>query len=352
MCKDKLKEIVQNFNIDSPVEAIVPFGNGNINTTFKITLESKKSYILQKINKYVFKQPEDVVENITRVIDYIGSYELSFIKTKNNKNFYLDDDNEYYRMYKFIESSTTYDKTDNQEIIYNAGKAFGSFIKKLDSYPVYNLHTTIKDFHNTKKRYDDLINAFNNSSCKENKLIKGIVEELLSFKDIATRLSILEEKQQIKTRVIHNDTKLNNVLFDANSNNYICVIDLDTIMEGLVAYDYGDALRSIASTKDETSIDFQNIHIDLEKTKSFTKGFISETKNILTKEEKESLIYGVISMPVELSLRFLTDYLLGNPYFKIKYQNQNLDRCLNQLYLAKDILKNIDSIKKIIEEKQ
>ncbi len=352
MDKDKLKEIVLNFNIDSSVESIVPFGNGNINTTFKITLESKKSYILQKINKYVFKQPEDVVENITRVIDYIGSYKLSFIKTKDNKNFYFGDDNEYYRMYKFIEFSTTYDKTDNQEIIYNAGKAFGSFIKKLDLYPVYSLHTTIKDFHNTKKRYVDLINAFNNSSYKDNKFIKEIVEELLSVKDVATKLSILEEKQQIKTRVIHNDTKLNNVLFDVNSNDYICVIDLDTIMGGLIAYDFGDAIRSIASTKDETSIDFLNIKIDLEKTKSFTKGFMSETKNILTKEEKESLIYGVISMPVELSIRFLTDYLLGNPYFKIKYQNQNLDRCLNQLYLAKDILKNIDLIKKIIEEEQ
>lgn len=327
-----------------------PITEGNINTTFllKIYIANNESkYILQKINKTVFKQPVEVINNATLILDYINNKSLFYLKTKNNLNYYIDDNGDYWRVYNYVKNSVSFSTTQNLNLIEQTGKAFGNFFYELSDFAPNQLNITIKDFHNTKKRFEYLESIINNNPARL-KYANKECNLLLLLKSESLELQNMVDNSQLPIRVTHNDTKSNNVLFNTNTNEYITVIDFDTVMPGIIAHDFGDGARSICASLDENSDDFDSIYFDLNKFDSFAKGFLNECNHVLTQTEKESLYSGILTITTELSVRFLTDFLENDKYFKIDYPMHNLIRAKNQLTLAYDIYSKTKEIKNII----
>jgi hypothetical protein len=321
----------------------------------------EKKYFLQRMNKNVFKNPEQVMDNIIRVTHYIREnikekglstkkFVLRAFLSVTGDPFIVDDVGEYWRCYRFIPDSITYDATDDLQIIENAGQAFGRFQNCLDGFDANSLFITIPNFHNTKKRYDALRDIIEKDPRGRVASLWKEIETLYSFEDQVTKIQEMLDDGVIPTRVTHNDTKCNNVSFDKNTGEALAVLDLDTVMPGSVAYDFGDAIRFIANTTLEDDPDLRHVAIDLEKYEAFTKGFVTELKDTLTDDEKSILNLGVLTMTVELAVRFLTDYIAGDVYFKIKYPGHNLDRAHNQIALSKDIFAKFDQLEEIIKK--
>lgn len=350
-----LKEIYTHFSIEADIE---PYGNGHINDTY--LCENTPRYILQKINSNVFKKPDEVMENIYKITKHlrkkIEAYggnpdreTLTVIPTIDGKNFYKDSEDNYFRMYTFVENSLSYDFVENPIQLYHAGKAFGKFQNMLSDFPADELHETIIDFHNTPERVNQLLTAEKNDDAGR----RASVEKELNFaKKYAEKYANLIcsglNDGSIKLRVTHNDTKLNNVLFDANTKEGLCVIDLDTVMPGSLLCDFGDALRFGASSSAEDETDLDKVYFDLEKFEQFAKGFLEEVASCLTEREIELLPYSALILTYECGIRFLADYLNGDKYFKIHRENHNLDRARNQFKLVYDIESKLEDMKKIV----
>lgn len=359
----KLEELINKFNINGEIIDISCCNVGNINRTYIISMLDNKNninkYILQKINTTVFHEPYLLMQNIENVTNYCKEYlktnnkeyergTLTVIRTKDNSNVFRTEEDEYYRMYNFLINTKTYNKPENIEMFYNAGKAFGRFVKMLDQYPMECLYETIPNFHNTKIRYDDFIKSIKKDPCNR---VKDVKEEIKYFFDKKDSLGIIVdeiEKGNIPIRVTHNDTKINNVLIDTKTNEAVCVIDLDTVMPGSALYDFGDAIRSGAALTVEDDKEFEKAGINLDYFESFTKAYLSETADILTNTEIEYLAFSCILLTTELAMRFLTDYINGDTYFKCDYKNHNLDRCRNQIALAKDMENKYEYMNNII----
>ena len=321
----------------------------------------EKKYVIQKINPFVFRHISNLMVNIENVTDHIikkmqekgidnPNGVLRFCRTKENRSYIVDEYGKYYRIYHFIDNSITYDHTSNLDIIKESGIAFGEFQNYLKDFPIDELYITIPNFHNTFKRYNALKKA-----CKEDENyryngVKDLVDKYNSLYDDAIKLYDMYEKGLLPLRVTHNDTRINNILFDISSKHHLAVIDLDTVMPGLVGFDFGDAIRFSCSTAQEDEKDLDKVTIDLDKFKAFSLGFLSQTKDALTKDEISSLVDGVISITLECGVRFLTDYLRGDEYFKTEYPGHNLIRSKCQLKLATEMLVKKDEMKKIIEE--
>ncbi len=360
-----VKEICESFSIEGKYVNCSELSTGIINSTYQVQYvrdgEDKK-YILQRINKRVFTQPERVMDNILRVTQYIREQiddkHLSskkfvlraFLSKTSGKPFVVDDEGEYWRCYRFIPNSTTYDTVDDLNIIEGAGRAFGRFQNYLDGFDASSLFTTIPDFHNTIKRYDAFKKAVNKNPCDRVKRVKEEIDKLLSFEEKAVKLQRYLDSGEIPIRVTHNDTKCNNVSFDKTTGEALAVLDLDTVMPGAVAHDFGDAIRFVANTLLEDDPDYENVKLDIDKYEAFTRGFISEVKGTLTDLEKSTMNLGVFTITVELAVRFLTDYLMGDTYFKIKYPGHNVDRARNQIALAEDINKKEKTLDEIINK--
>lgn len=350
-----LNKVLRKFIIESSINN---YGNGHINDTY---LTDTQNYILQRINTNIFKNPYNLMENIENVTAFLRKKikanggdvtreTMSVIRTLDNERFYKYDDNNCFRLYTFIKNTKTVEKVENPEDMYNAGVGFGKFLAMLNDYPVENLHETIKDFHNTPKRLNDLKIAIIEDKAGRVASVKDEIDFALSCEEM-TGIVVDELKSgKLPMRVTHNDTKINNVLFDEKTGKAICVIDLDTVMPGSLLYDFGDALRIGASSADEDETNLDIVEFDIELIKNFAKGYIEETSNYLTDTEKELLGFSAKLMTYECGIRFLTDYLNGDTYFKIHREHHNLDRARNQFKLVRDFDKKEAEINKIIKD--
>ncbi|HBL83912.1 MAG: hypothetical protein A2Y17_00355 [Clostridiales bacterium GWF2_38_85] len=362
--RDKLIAVCRKFRVDGDCVDWRAISNGLINDSYWMEFrkdERDKQYVLQRINLHVFKSPDKVMENIERVTDYIKSKcknsgnsskrsYMTFYHTKDNKNYYIDDNNDFWRISKYIQNSIIIDDTDDLDIIREIGFAFGQFQEKLSDFPAEMLYETIKDFHTTTKRYQAFKKSIEESNIERLIIAKNEIDYLLSVEEQACKLTIMAENRLLPYRVTHNDTKCNNVLLDEDTRKALCVIDLDTVMPGLVMHDFGDAARYICNNACEDSRDLNKVHIDISKFRAFTEGFLLPIKHTLTELEIEYMAYGVFVMATELATRFLTDYLNGDKYFKINYTDHNLARARCQIALAKDIYSNMNLMNKIVYE--
>lgn len=360
-----IEKICSHFNIAGKYVKCKELTTGNINNTYRVDYVrdgQDKSYILQRINKSVFLNPEKVMDNIVKVTDYVRKkIEEKGLSTKkmvlrafeskeDGKPFVVDDLGEYWRCYRFIQNSETYDTSESLVVIERVGQAFGRFQNCLDGFEAQSLFITIPDFHNTAKRYQAFEQVVKKDEFDRVKLVKEEIYTLSCMKEMACILQTKLDQGKIPLRVTHNDTKCNNVSFDKTTHEALAVLDLDTVMPGAIAYDFGDAIRFIANTVIEDDPDVDKVRLDLDKYEAFTKGFVTEVQEKLTEEEKNTLNLGVFTMTVELAIRFLTDYLDGDKYFKTRYPGHNVDRMRNQIALAKDILKKQAEMEKIIKK--
>ena len=349
--------ISEELEIPGEIIGVKALSNGHINTTLKIDVSNEgkiKSYILQKINTNVFKKPDELMQNILSVTEFIKEHSgkksrksLKFLKGKNGKG-YVQIDDDYYRAYEYVNNSETYDITENLDIIYETGLAFGEFQTQLRHFDSTKLFETIPNFHNTPKRFFDLQLAISNDVMGRYEGVRNLADQYLSLYEPAVEMYNQYLSGALPSRVTHNDTKCNNVLFDINTKKHICVIDLDTVMPGLAGFDFGDGIRFIASTATEDERDLSKVSLDLSKFESFTKGFLDGCAATLTEHEIETLPLGAITMTAECGSRFLADYLSGDTYFKINYPEHNLDRARCQLKLAQDMLDKYSKMQEIV----
>lgn len=354
-----MKAICSRFNFEGEFVSAEPYGGGHINDTYKVVYkeaEKENWYILQRINSNVFKNPAGVMENIGRVTSYLNElkeeneYEvMELIYTTDGDTFFEENGN-YYRAFVFVKDAVSYNYSKDLETIYESGKAFGNFQKMLANFPLKDLHETIPNFHHTYERYKTFCRSLEKDAHFRKEECLDEIKFALSHEDL-THLVVDEmEKGTIPVRVTHNDTKINNVLFDVHTGKGKCVIDLDTVMPGSALYDYGDSIRSSAATAIEDEPDLDKVWWDKDRFTAFTKGFLSEIGPSLTDKEKELLPYAGILITYEIGLRFLTDFLDGDVYFKTHYPKHNLVRAKNQFKFVADMEKNIEEIKKIVAE--
>ena len=346
-------DVMKKFGITAKEDGISHYGNGHINDTFLVVADDEKRYILQRINVNVFRDPEMLMGNITAVTEYMKEHgnareKLYVIPSVDGKS-YVVHEGEYFRVYNFIDA-ISHDSDTTGTLLYNAGAAFGNFQNTLDGFDASVLGETIPNFHNTKKRYADFAEAVEKNLSGRKDSAK---EEIAIAQSFEKYVSIVVDAIADKTmplRVTHNDTKLNNVLFDRVTNECVCVIDLDTVMPGSLLYDFGDALRFCASSAAEDETDLDKVYFDIEKYKKFAGGFLSELGKKLTEKEKALLPFSAMLMTYECGIRFLGDYINGDTYFKIKHPTHNLDRARNQLKLAKDIEAKLPELEKLTYE--
>ena len=325
------------------------FGQGHINQTLKLTTDTGSEYILQRINKYVFHNPVQLMENACAITDFLRQkdpdprHTLHFISTRDGKGYYQDEHGEFWRMYEFVDGLSL-DNPETDDDLYQSALAFGRFQMLLEDFPATSLHETIPEFHNTVDRYRLLQESVEKDPCGRLKNVGPELEFLMQHKELGCTLQYMREQGLLPLRVTHNDTKLNNVLLDCSTRQSLCVLDLDTVMPGLSLYDFGDSIRFGASTGGEAGLDSR---LDLHLFQVYTEGFLSTATN-LTDKEIEMLPLSTFVITLELATRFLKDYLDGDLYFKISAPDQNLQRARSQITLAADMLKKQDDMKRIV----
>ena len=336
-----LEDAIYAFGFGNRCSYVKPFGAGHINETYAVYMPGQDgdelSYVLQRVNSNVFKDPAGVMDNIFGVTEYLRNVirreggdpdreTLSYIKTKSGCNYFEDSEGEPWRCYNFIPDSVCYQLVEKPEQFYQSGSSFGHFLKQLCDYPASRLNETIPDFHNTVKRFD----AFQVALKRDLKNRAASCQPEIDFALAREKdCGVLVEQQNagiLPLRVTHNDTKLNNILFDEKTGKGLCIIDLDTIMPGLAANDFGDSIRFGAATAEEDEPNLDLMHFDISLYELYVKGYLEETKDVLTEAEIKSLPWGARLMTLECGIRFLTDYLQGDTYFKTDYPEHNLVR--------------------------
>ena len=350
-----INEVISSFDVEATAE---PYANGHINDTY---VTNSPRYILQRINNSIFPNVTGLMNNIEYVTEFLkekiqkrgGDIEretLSIIRTADGKNYFETSDGKYFRMYKFIEDTVTYQSIEKKEQFYSCAKAFGKFQKQLADFDVSKLIEIIPDFHNTPKRLETLKKTISDDVCGRKKDVEKEIEFALSMGEYADVITSLLGTKEVPLRVTHNDTKLNNVLFDKKTDEAICVIDLDTVMPGSLLYDFGDAIRFGATTAKEDETDLSKVHFDISLFEAYAKGFLEELGDSITKKEKELLPISALLLTYECGIRFLTDYLQGATYFRIKREHHNLDRCRTQFKLVYEMENALGDMAKIIEK--
>lgn len=352
-------QICKDFCIKGEFSGYEVIGTGNINTTYKVHTEDdigKHQYLIQKINKNVFKRPEHIMENIAKINEYIDTSSvdseliiLHFIKSHGGKLYHVDEDGNFWRACKFFDCEC-FNTTDNLSVVEETGRAFGEFQYLLSGFDASLLHITIPNFHNTKKRIENLEKTIKYALVDRKIEAKDDIEYILSNKEIALTLCKLYAENKLPLRVTHNDTKCNNVIFHKDTLKALAVIDLDTIMPGLCAYDFGDGARSICSVTDEDEIDLTKVSFDLKRFERFTKGYFKFLKNTVNEYERDTFALSVYVMTIELASRFLQDYLNGDVYFKVRKTKHNLIRARCQIALCKDIYNKLDEMNEIVKK--
>ncbi len=363
-----IEQIIKNFNIDGKIVEVSENNSGNINSTYVVTIElsnkKSKKYLVQKINTNVFSEPYKLMKNIEDITDYLevqmqkegdtAHKVLKVIKTKSGKSLcYITNDlgeRDYYRVYEYIDNAVSYDNSTDKNIVYNTGKAFGNFQRLLQNYPIKRLTETIKDFHITDKRYRQLMEDIKIDSENRAMEVAPEIVFILMREEICSLITERLGTESIPLRVTHNDTKVNNVMMNKKTGDYLAVIDLDTVMPGSMLFDYGDGVRSTAASAKEDETDLDKVSLNLELFEAYTKGYLSEMANSITYEELSLMGESIRIITLELAIRFLNDYINGDTYFKTNYEKHNLDRARNQIALVKDIESKMEYIKTYIRK--
>lgn len=355
----KTLDAFSKFDTNETVIGCAPYGNGHINDTFlvssKDSIGADKRYILQSINTNVFKKPQEVMHNIELVTSYLKSQTdderkvLSLVYTKDRKPYYTDSEGRFWRLYDFVEDSLCLESPETTEDFYQSAIAFGEFQQLLNSFPVEKLFETIPDFHNTPDRYEKFLKAVEKDVCGRAADVAKEIAFVNERKDFYSVLFDNNKNGALPLRVTHNDTKINNVMLDSKTRTALCVIDLDTIMPGFSVNDFGDSIRFGASTAAEDEKDLSKVEMDINLFETYAKGFIKGCGGLLTEEEIMLMPEGAKMMTVECGMRFLTDYLEGDTYFKTKHPEHNLDRCRTQFKLVADMEEKWDRMKEIVK---
>lgn len=341
-----IDDVARRFVIDGEFARAAPYGSGHINDTYCVIFHQRglpARYILQRINHSVFKDPAALMENIERVTTYLaaqvagepdcGRRVLTLIPAHDGRAWHIDQEGRYWRTYRFIEGARTYDAVETAEQAFQAARAFGRFQNLLVGLPAPRLHDTIPDFHHTPKRFEALQKAIDADAVGRAVLAKPEIEFALAHRSIT---GILLDAN-LSERVTHNDTKFNNVMLDDTTGEGICVIDLDTVMPGLALYDFGDMVRTTTSPAVEDEQDLSRVTMQFPMFEALVRGYLSSAGEFLTKEEKELLVFSGKLITFEIGIRFLTDYLAGDTYFKVHRPGHNLDRCRTQFKLVESI---------------
>jgi len=360
---EEVRELAGRFAPQGCVGTPEPFGGGHINDTYLFSRECEcgAQYVLQRINKNAFPNPEWVMDNMLRVTEYLRDRiierggdpvreTLKLLKTRDGQFFAVDRNGDYWRSYSFVSDSISYDSCDDPRIFCESGHAFGRFLSMLDGFDAASLHETIARFHDTPNRFRALHEAVEKDACGRAGEVRGLIEALFAREGFASTLTDALEKGELPLRVTHNDTKLNNVLIDEKTGHAVCVIDLDTVMPGLCAYDFGDAIRYGASTAAEDEKDLSKVHLSMPFFRAYAEGYLSEVRGALTENEVDSLPVGAQMMTLEVAVRFLTDYLNGDVYFKTKYPEHNLVRAKTQLKLLEEMEAHMDEMLSCVRE--
>ena len=353
-----LKEIGEKFRLPGKIYSYDAIIMGNINSTYKVTYtqedNSLKSYLFQRVNTNVFKNPVEIMENIERVTTFIRNkypdqVTLYFYHTDEGLNYYLYEKDTFWRVVNYVDS-VTFNSSDDLGVIEATGRAFGTFQTQLSDFDGSVLHETIPDFHNTKKRLDTFFAHVAEDPCGRVAEVQREISYLSSAREKAAELSVQFANGEIPKRVTHNDTKCNNVLFDRVTKEPLVVIDLDTIMPGMSMYDFADAVRFIANTAVEDEPDTSKVFFDTAKFRAFAKGFIGAIYNSLEPIEINNLVKATFSITIELASRFLDDYITGDNYFRCAYPKHNLVRTRCQLKLAEDIERKWEELEYIVQD--
>ncbi|MEG0571274.1 MAG: aminoglycoside phosphotransferase family protein [Oscillospiraceae bacterium] len=351
-----IKDIFRKFNVEMD---IARFGDGHINDTYYADVEPNK-YILQRINHEVFKDPGKLMDNIMAVTQHLRKKiiseggnpkkeTLNFIKTKTGENYYKDEDGNCYRMYIYVVAKT-YQTVQTPQQFYASAKAFGKFQNRLSDFPADTLYETIPNFHNTSVRFNDLLASIKADKAGRKHLVEKEIEFALARQKDTNVINEAMQSGKVLLRVTHNDTKLNNVLFDLETDKAICVIDLDTVMPGSLLYDFGDSIRFGASSAAEDETDISKVYCDLNLFEAYTKGFLEEVGHNITKTELDLLSFSAKMMTYECGIRFLADFLDGDTYFKVHRENHNLDRARTQFKLVEDMEQKMDLMNEIVRK--
>ena len=357
----KLLKVGDAFRIQGPFFSYEEIKMGNVNHTYKVNyirddgsgMARIKSYLVQRVNTYAFQRPLELMANIDKVTEYIhAKYPhvkcLHFHHTAERNNYLMDEDG-FWRLSNYV-PSVTFNSCEDLEIVRSAGQAFGDFQMMLSEFDASSLYYTIPDFHNTRKRYEKLKADMAEDPCGRVAEVREELDWLLSVEAEACKLTDLYEAGELPLRVTHNDTKINNVLFDEESLKPLVVIDLDTVMPGLVGHDFGDAIRFAANFVEEDSPEAEKAGLNLNIYWAFAEGFLKETAPTLTEAEAETLGNSCFTLACELSTRFLDDYIIGDKYFKIKDPKHNLTRTRCQIALAKDMRRKMDAMNAIVRD--
>lgn len=350
------REIAARFAVNGRVAYCERYGNGHINETYLVETDGGVRYILQKINDTVFQNVPALMENVSAVTRYLRARTddprraMHLVQTTEGADYLRDEAGGWWRMYDFIENSICLQAAETDEDFYQSAVAFGEFQRELSEFPAHTLHETIAKFHDTRNRYVQFREALNDDPLGRAASVQTEIEFALAREKNAGELMRLLEAGELPLRVTHNDTKLNNVLLDRETRKPLCVIDLDTVMPGLAAFDFGDSIRFGASTAAEDETDLGKVEMSLELFETYARGFLEACGSALSPLEKATLPLGAKLMTLECGVRFLTDYLSGDTYFRIHRPNHNIDRCRTQFKLVSDMEKKQNEMRAAIEK--
>ncbi len=358
-----IKEIISNFKIYGDFIKAKPFGNGHINDTYLVKFNQagiEVKYILRKINKFVFKNPEAVVNNTVKVNNHISkklieleiknvsNHVMQLVESNKDNYHFEDENNDFWCVVLFIDNAYTVEKIETEEQAYRAAKAFGQFQSFLLDANPNEYKETIPNFHNLKGRLIDFELALKNDLAERVKQTSKEIEIVNSYKYLEKKITALLENKELPIRVTHNDTKINNVMLNKITHKEQCVIDLDTVMPGSVLYDFGDMVRTFTSPVEEDETDLSKVTMRIEIFEKLVQGYLFDLSSVLTKIELDNLIYGAMVITYEQIVRFLTDYINGDIYYSTKYDEHNLVRTRTQIALLESIIKQKDEMEKIV----
>lgn len=355
--------IANSFEIKGEVLSAEAFGSGHINDTFRIITDdvSKVQYLLQKVNHHIFSNVEGLMNNIRLVLDHLkAKYEaievnssdsktLTLVPTQSGESYLKDSLGNYWRMFILLQGTKSYDIVETSEQAYAGGKAFGEFQTLLADLNTDDLVEILPNFHNIRFRMDNLRTAIQNNSANRVAEVTEILNFVMEREEVMSTVFKMGNEGKLPLRITHNDTKFNNILLDKD-DNVQCVIDLDTVMPGYVAYDFGDAIRTIINAAGEDEADLDKVVLNIPLFEAYAEGYLSEAKSFLTEDEMSSLIYGVFLLPFMQGVRFLTDYLEGDHYYKTKYPEHNLVRTKSQFKLVQELEAHRGELEHILTE--